>query len=180
MIDFKVLVKVNPEDSRAAIKVLGEKVLNDETAFMSVDPVWVRKQDYITVLPVQVALTVEMRAVVQANSPDTKFIVTGVTSENVDSLINEFGYKVYPTYTVKDVAKQYRGMDTCPEDEDPENNKLQSAGQAISPTTHQVKYWINGEEVPQEKWEEKKKDFTKAWNEVWGDFGKKMMEFLDR
>ena len=23
-----------------------------------------------------------------------------------------------------------------------------------------------------------KKDFTKAWNEVWGDFGKKMMEFL--
>lgn len=173
MIDFKVLVKVNPEDSRAAIKVLGEKVLNDETAFMSVDPVWVRKQDYITALPVQVALTVEMRAVVQANSPDTKFIVTGVTSENVDSLINEFGYRVYPTYTVKDVANSE-------DDEDSENNKLQSAGQAISPTTHQVKYWINGKEVPQEKWEEKKKDFTKAWNEVWGDFGKKMMEFLDR
>lgn len=173
MIDFKVLVKVNPEDSKAAVRKLGEKVLNDETAFASVDPVWVRKQDYITALPVQVALTVEMRAVVQANSPDTKFIVTGVTSENVDSLINEFGYKVYPTYTIEDTVNPEN-------DKDLEDNKLQSAGQAISPTTHQVRYWINGEEVPQEKWEEKKEDFTKAWNEVWGDFGRKMMEFFDR
>ena len=172
MIDFKVLVKVNPEDSKAAVRKLGEKVLNDETAFASVDPVWVRKQDYITVLPVQVALTVEMRAVVQANSPDTKFIVTGVTSENVDSLINEFGYKVYPAYTVQASVP-------APEEKDSNENPsmVKDALDQVSPINHQVKYWINGEEVPQEKWEEKKEDFIKAWNEVWGDFGRKMWNF---
>ena len=156
MIDFKVLVKVNPEDSKAAVRKLGEKVLNDETAFASVDPVWVRKQDYITVLPV----------------PDTKFIVTGVTSENVDSLINEFGYKVYPAYTVQASVP-------APEEKDSNENPsmVKDALDQVSPINHQIKYWINGEEVPQEKWEEKKEDFIKAWNEVWGDFGRKMWNF---
>lgn len=148
MIDFKILVKVDPSNPQAAVAVLGQKVLNNEKAFASVDPVWVSKQDYITALPVAVALTVEMRAVVQANSPETKFIVTGVTTENVATLKEDFDYKVYALTEKKDSPKK----------EEDENPKVQ--------------YWYNGQKVSEEEYQKHAQDFKQQVENLFGSMSK--------
>lgn len=165
MIDFKYLVKVNPNDPLAAARKLGQLILNNENAFSGVDATWIAKQDYITALPVAIALTVEMRAVVQANSPDTKFIVTGVTSANVADLVTDFDYKVYHTVEIpneKPVVK--------------EDQEISSGGQATD--GKEIVYYYNGKKVKPEEWQQHHDEFLKAWNDVWSGFGEKFLDLF--
>lgn len=167
MIDFKYLVKVNPNDPFAAARKLGQLILENENAFSGVDGTWIAKQDYITALPVAVALTVEMRAVVQANSPDTKFIVTGVTSTNVADLVTDFGYKVYHTVEIKETPLK---------DKEPKKEEVQTAGQDSDKT--EVNYYYNGKKVKPEEWQQHHDEFLKAWNDVWNGFGEKLLDLF--
>lgn len=157
MIDFKYLVKVNPSDPALAIKKLGLSVLGNENAFSSVDPDWASKQDFITAVPIAIALTVDMRAVIQANSPSTRFIVTGVTTENVKDLKENFGYKVYTDVTLPaapslDVKEEEPGVKT--------------AGQATDGIT--ARYWYNGKEISEEEFKQKTDEFRKNVSATFG------------
>lgn len=166
MMKFNYLVKVDQSDPLAAVKKLSQLVTGNQDAFVNVDATWVRKQDYLAAVPIAIALTVEMRAVCQANSPDTKFIVTGVTADNVASLVNDFGYTVHTTVpNEKLVVKE-------------EKDEVQSAGQAINPETHEVKYWYNGKEISREEFEKKASKLEEDFKELWGEFGKRMMKLL--
>lgn len=161
MMKFNYLVKVDQSDPLAAVKKLSQLVTGNQDAFVNVDATWVRKQDYLAAVPIAIALTVEMRAVCQANSPDTKFIVTGVTADNVASLVNDFGYTVHTTVpNEKLVAKE-------------EKDEVQSAGADCT-----QKYWYNGKEISREEFEEKASKLEKDFKELWGEFGKKMMNLL--
>lgn len=168
MIDFKVLVKVIPTDPMAALRKLGEKVTDDERSFVSLDPRWVAQQDYITAVPVEVALTVEMREVVQTHDPETRFIITGVTTENVDNLINMFGYKVFPSCEIE-------------EQDEPVNEALVEAEpseEAVAAPEHKVSYWYNGKEIGKEEYDEKVEEFTKRFTELWGKVGSSFFKGL--
>lgn len=166
MMKFNYLVKVDQSDPLAAVRKLSQLVTGNKDAFSNVDATWVRKQDYLAAVPIAIALTVEMRAVCQANSPDTKFIVTGVTADNVADLVSDFGYTAYTSVPEqKLVAKE-------------EKQEVQSAGQAINPATHEVKYWYNGKEISEEEFKERSSKLEKDFEELWGEFGKKMMNLL--
>lgn len=160
MMKFNYLVKVDQSDPLVAVKKLGQLILNNGNAFSGVDATWIAKQDYITALPVAIALTVEMRAVVQANSPDTKFIVTGVTSANVADLVTDFGYTVYSTVPEEKLVAK-------------EEKEVQSAG-----TNSALEYWYNGKKISEEEFKEKASKLEKDFTELWGEFGKKMMSLL--
>lgn len=166
MMKFNYLVKVDQSDPLVAVKKLGQLVTGNRDAFANVDVTWARKQDYLTAVPIAIALTVEMRAVCQANSPDIKFIITGVTADNVASLVNDFGYTVYSTVPEEKLVPKE------------EKKEVQSAGQAINPETHEVKYWYNGKEISKEEFEEKASKLEEDFKELWGEFGKKMMKLL--
>lgn len=155
MIDFKYLVKVNPSDPTLAIKKLGSFVLGNENAFSSVDPNWASKQDFITAVPIAIALTVDMRAVIQANSPSTRFIVTGVTTENVKDLKENFGYKVYTDVTLPAAPSL-----------DEEEQGVKSAGQDTNGIT--ARYWYNGKEISGEEFKQKSDEFRKNISATFG------------
>ena len=105
-----------------------------------------------------------MRAVVQANSPDTEFIVTGVTTENVSKLVDDFGYKVFSTV---DVPKNT---------EDEKKTAVESAGQDTD--GQKVNYYYNGRKVDQKEWQQHHDEFMKTWNDVWKGFGEKLLELF--
>lgn len=155
MIDFKFLVKVNPSDPTLAIKKLGLFVLGNENAFSSVDPDWAGKQDFITAVPIAIALTVDMRAVIQANSPSTRFIVTGVTTENVKDLKENFGYKVYTDVNLPAAPSL-----------DEEKPEVKTAGQATDGIT--ARYWYNGKEISGEEFKQKTDEFRKNVSATFG------------
>lgn len=170
MINFKFLVKVDPSNPKRAAEKLGELILNDKNVFASVDPTWTEKQDYITALPIAVALTVEMRAVVQANSPDTKFIVTGVTTKNVSKLIDDFGYKVFPSANISEESG--KGEEESKE----KKTAVESAGQDTD--GQKVNYYYNGRKVDQKEWQQHHDEFMETWNDVWKGFGEKLLELF--
>lgn len=160
MIDFKFLVKVNPSDPVLAIKKLGLFVLGNENAFSSVDPNWASKQDFITAVPIAIALTVDMRAVIQANSPSTRFIVTGVTTENVKDLKENFGYKVYTDVDLPAAPSP------SPDVKENEPGEVKTAGQATDGIT--ARYWYNGKEISGEEFKQKTDEFRKNISATFG------------
>lgn len=174
MIDFKVLVKVIPTDPMASLRKLGEKVTGDEHSFVSLDPRWVAQQDYITAVPVEVALTVEMREVVQTHDPETRFIITGVTNANVDNLINMFGYKVFPPCEVKEESVEYDEKEEVQDVPAPGT----SAGQDMDPVTHTQKYYYNGKEISEEEYGKRLEEFTKQFVNLWGEVGSSFFKKL--
>lgn len=168
MIDFKVLVSVPSDNPVAALKVLGEKVTGDERSFLSVDPKWIAQQAYIAAVPIEVALTVEMREVVQQHDPETRFIVTGVTPANVENLINMFDYKVWPGVPVTKVC------------DDEENKKLTVAKKEEVPAepVSTKKFYYNGKEVSEKEFKKYRERFLNNWTEFWGETGQKFLEKL--
>lgn len=162
MIDFKILVKVDPEDPKKTLAILGQKVCGNAKAFETIDPVWAKKQDYLTAVPVEIALTVEMREVLQTHTPDARFVVTGVKTANVDNLVNMYGYRVFaPIFET--------GFEIVKENKEEENkNTLQTAGTDIDPVKHEVSYWINGKKVSQQEYDEKLQKLSGQIKEVFG------------
>lgn len=167
VIDFKVIVKVDPSDPAASAKRLGELVLKNPDAFKDIDPKWISSQTHITAVPIAVALTVEMRAVVQANSPKTKFIVTGVTECNVKDLMENFGYKVYPTYPV---------VDSCSESTE-EKCRCDESSKSETPapkSESRTRYFYDGKEVSEEEFRKRWQD----WDDLFGAFRSSWKDFL--
>lgn len=167
IIDFKVIVKVDPSDPAASAKRLGELVLKNPDAFKDIDPKWISSQTHITAVPIAVALTVEMRAVVQANSPKTKFIVTGVTECNVKDLMENFGYKVYPTYPV---------VDSCSEstEEKCRCDESSKSGTPAPKNESRARYFYNGKEVSEEEYRRHQQD----WDDLFGACRSSWKDFL--
>ena len=169
VIDFKVIVKVDPSDPAASAKRLGELVLKNPDAFKDIDPKWISSQTHITAVPIAVALTVEMRAVVQANSPKTKFIVTGVTERNVKDLMENFGYKVYPTYPVVDSSSESTEEKGCCDES--------SKSETPAPKNEsRARYFYNGEEVSEEEYRKHQQD----WDDLFGACRAAWKDFLIR
>lgn len=163
MIDFKILVRVDPEDPKKTLTILGQKVCGNAGAFETIDPIWAKKQDYLTAVPVEIALTVEMREVLQTHTPDARFVVTGVKTANVDNLVNMYGYKVFAPILENAVASEVR------ENKEENKNILQTAGTDIDPVKHEVSYWINGKKVSQQEYDEKLLKLNGQIKEVFGN-----------
>ena len=100
MKEFKFIVKVTPNHPEKALEKLGEVVEKDKTAFQAVDLDFVRKCYFITAVPIEIALTTDLRMRNLYFYPDLRFIVTGVPASRVQNLI-EFGYLVLTDFDLE-------------------------------------------------------------------------------
>lgn len=74
------------KEVKAALK---DKLKFDEGVnFDNLEEGFIENQDYITVVPIQIALDMETRSRVIETMPTCKFIVTGVSEENLDRLLS--------------------------------------------------------------------------------------------
>lgn len=96
MKEFKYILKVDPTNPQRTLERLGELVIGEAEAFADIDIEFVKSQEFITAVPIEIALTIPMRAQILYNNPECRFIVTGVPSFRIKNL-TEFGYQVYTT-----------------------------------------------------------------------------------
>jgi len=92
--DFRIVVKVNPEDPKKALQFLSERVTGKKWLLDGTDLEFVGSQDYITAVPIEIALDMETRAKLIYLNPNVRIIVTGVPANRVAHL-REYGYVVF-------------------------------------------------------------------------------------
>ena len=146
--DFKVQVKVNSNPIEA-LKLLGKEVVGRADAFTrdNIDLSWIEKQDYITAVPIQIALTTEMRDEVMDKNPECRFIVTGVQNSGAEFLEAEYSYKTCFVNSPK--------VSNC--DGHPEES---------------VAYFCNGKPVSQEEFEQELNDLEKDFKALTDRFNR--------
>lgn len=164
MIDFKVLVKVAKTHELDTLKTLGKAIEGNEEAFLDVDPAWVAKQDFITAVPIEVALTMEVRDAVMRNNSNCRFIVTGVPVKRVKTLVDRYSYQVLLTEVTPEpviVAKDDKVIVAK------DDNELAPASGCT--------YKVNGKEVSAEEFNKqaekilsKMKAFVESFDANWG------------
>lgn len=92
--DFKVLVK-SKDNAVSARKELARAINpENEHCFDEANLDFINRQDYITAVPVEIALTVPDRKVILEQNPDLQFIITGVTANAAASLVDKYGYGI--------------------------------------------------------------------------------------
>lgn len=182
--DFKYLFKVNAEHPEIALRCLGLKIANDANAFKGVELDFVRNQEFITAVPVEIALTVGARAELLFKYPDLKFIVTGVPAQRIAHLV-DYGYEVYAILNDKEYTAFYDHwyestrpesvneedkITLHPSDEEPVNEggpsepvdeagpsedcQKEEAKEENGDPKPEYRFWINGEEVSKEEFDE--------------------------
>lgn len=147
--DFRFLVKVNPDNPKGATEALGGLLEGNREAF-DVDLDFLKQQDFITAVPIEIALTIPMRSQIMYCNPECNFIITGVPTSRVAKLLR-YGYTVLPTCEVKA--------------EEPTVKKDNIAHDRQDSNTVTSSFWYNGNRVKQEEFEEKFKEFEKVIDE---------------
>lgn len=148
MVDFKILVKVAKTHELDTVKTLGKAIEGNEEAFLDVDPTWVSKQDFITAVPIEVALTMEVRDAVMKNNSNCRFIVTGVPVERVKTLVDRYGYQVLQTEVTPEPV---------------EEKKEEVPAQAAN-------YFINGKKVSADEFNSRAEEILKQMRKMVNDF----------
>lgn len=179
MKEFKYILKVDPTNPQRTLERLGELVIGEAEAFADIDIEFVKSQEFITAVPIEVALTIPMRAQILYNNPECRFIVTGVPSFRIKNL-TEFGYQVYTTKV--EAPKLLTEMpcdgvsELCPKEE---FDASQCAGKEEAPKPHVhlpkkeepqeeapcKKYYIGSSEVSKEEFLAKVNELKKKFQE---------------
>lgn len=175
MKEFKFIVKVTPNHPEKALEKLGEVIEKDKTAFQAADLDFVRKCDFITAVPIEIALTTDLRARNLYLYPDLRFIITGVPASRVQNLI-EFGYLVLidcldldePEKEAKDEDK---AEDEPKEEAEDEQDKANDPGEEEpkekepKESDETPKYFVNGHPATEEEFKAAHEEFRRKIEE---------------
>lgn len=153
MKEFRFIVKVDHSNPIATLQKLGELVCEDQKAFDGVDVDFVQQQNFITAVPVEIALTTELRAKTLYFNPECRFIVTGVPVNRLSNLL-EFGYAIFDTLTVKEEIPE---GDENPKDEAPVEDPAPVEEEA--PKEEKKTYWLNGKQISEEEFNKEVSEF---------------------
>lgn len=102
--DWKQIVQVG-DNAAVAREKLAELVVGNKHALDDADLDFIDSQEYITAVPVELALTTHDRNILMENHPECRLIVTGVTKESAERLANDYGYTVHVTIKKKKSEK---------------------------------------------------------------------------
>lgn len=183
MKEFKYILKVDPTNPQKTLERLGELVIGEAEAFADIDIDFVKSQDFITAVPIEVALTIPMRAQILYNNPECRFIVTGVPAFRISNL-TEFGYKVYTTKVDLNEEEEDQKCDEgalrCADnDEKKEENENPKQPHVHAPVKEPVeeespapvkKYWVSGKEVSKEEFLAKLDELKSKYKEAGFNF----------
>lgn len=98
MTDYKILVPAR-DRGMLALAELGMYVAGCSEAFNDIDPNTITNWDYITAVPVELSLTSESRTALMKANPKCRFLVTEVTKDRVNKMVEEYGYtELYANY----------------------------------------------------------------------------------
>lgn len=172
MKEFRYIFKVDHTNPEGTLKLVGEMVAGEPTAFQGVDVNFVNQQDFITAVPIEIALTMDMRAKVIYTNPECRFVITGIPVFRVQNLI-EFGYQVVPGHLSGLDEKLDEKEDEKEGDEDPKPENVKPCvkrcpeGKEVDqPVEHRAKYWVGGKEVSKEEFLEKVKEIKKGFEDA--------------
>lgn len=91
--DFRHLIAVN-KDVKKAVETLGYLLFDDPNTFDGVDLTFLGQFDYITAVPIQIALSYIERLNIMIGNPNVNFILTGINKEWVPAL-QKWGYEAW-------------------------------------------------------------------------------------
>ena len=170
MKEFKYIFKVDHTNPQKTLQMLGEKVVGAADAFSDIDLRFVQSQDFITAVPIEIALTTEMRSNLIYQNPVCRFVITGVPVHRIKNLV-EYGYAVF-TNKVETPEEPCEDKDECSdapdlvENDAPVDERLdvleETQGQEIeekdgevpAPATEsKAKYWVDGKEASKEEFD---------------------------
>lgn len=171
MKDFRILVKVNPAEPEKALKFLSEKLTGDPWILRDTDIDFVKKQDYITAVPIEIALDMETRAKLSYLIPGIRVIVTGVPACRVKSL-QEYGYTAF------NLDAKLEDKDEGVEDpiqnpvkkEEPEKKKELAEEEKSVCKEKEEEYFFNGKKVTKDEYNEKLASFLKFYKDLFKNF----------
>ena len=171
MKDFRILVKVNPAEPEKALKFLSEKLTGDPWILRDTDIDFVKKQDYITAVPIEIALDMETRAKLSYLIPGIRVIVTGVPACRVKSL-QEYGYTAF------NLDAKLEDEDEGVEDpiqnpvkkEEPEEKKELAEEEKSICKEKEEEYFFNGKKVTKDEYNKKLTGFLEFYKDLFKNF----------
>lgn len=126
--EWRYVVSVPEKCTVKDIERTLEEVMQEPGAFTNLDEKFFADAEAVTVVPIEIALTVEMRSEVLNCMPQCKYIVTKVEPSRINNLINNYGYKLV---IAKHVEEEKNG---------------------IAKTDDSVQYIVNGKKVTAEEY----------------------------
>lgn len=161
--NFRVIVKVGAEPLKALQK-LGQVVTGNDQDFVSVDLDWIAKCEYITAVPVEIALSMEERAVLMKHVPTCEFIVTGIPANKVKRMVDRYGYTVCTP--IVNVPEARLDDEKIPIDERPNtaHSLVAEEGKELKATNNEdskftKEFWINGKRASEKEFKEAMEKF---------------------
>ena len=183
MKEFKFIVRVTPNRPEKALEKLGEVVEKDRTAFQAVDLDFVRKCDFITAVPIEIALTTDLRMRNLYFYPDLRFIITGVPASRVQNLI-ELGYLVLTDFDLElpendqgGTEEEPKESDECSKEEDKKEKEEQLPALEGEQVPAKAKYFVNGLPATEEEFKTAHEEFKKKVEEF--GFSNNFRKWLD-
>jgi len=176
--EFRVLIRVNKDQPEIAVKALGYKVVGDVNAFSEVDLDFIRKQDFITAVPIEIALTLKDRVEALYSHPNLRFIVTGVPARRVPNLY-DLGYTAFAPLTEGDLIRIVSENSNEEKPKDCEKEVVPEADENVgdenlipnkpdedNTTSIEEKYYVNGREVDKKQYKNAAKEFENDLKEL--------------
>lgn len=171
MKDFRILVKVNPAEPEKALKFLSEKLTGDPWLLRDTDIDFVKKQDYITAVPIEIALDMETRAKLSYLIPGIRVIVTGVPACRVKSL-QEYGYTAFNLDAkLEDKDEEVEDPIQKPvKKKEPEEKKEVVEEEKSVCKEKEEEYFFNGKKITKDEFNGKVAEFLKLYKDMFKNF----------
>lgn len=183
--NWHIIVEVESGEIDAALSALAENMGFEENVFENMNTESLEDAEYVTAVPVELALTSDMREKLLENNKDLNYIVTRVQKDRVKHMVEDLDYKLIPVedyleeeeYDEDDEPVEIVDKDTFYQvgsktvkgnviydalDEDPVHPKDEDRENAV--------FTINGKKVPESvfytKMDEVVHDVLKYFNDI--------------
>ena len=150
--EFKYLVKVDKSNTVSSLRTLANLLGHVVNVFDKLDVEFIQDQDYITAVPVEIALSVQERQAILEKYPETRYIITGVRAEDVQRMQN-YGYEVHATRYDLKTEEEIEAQKQEPEE-------------VVKPEVAKETYWVNGKKVTEEEYNSAVENFRKEFKEA--------------
>ena len=94
MENWRKIVEVVPDEVELALEVLALELGLEENTFKGVDLNALKDAEYITAVPIELALTADDRETIMRSNPNIRFVITRVQSDRVSIMVSELGYEL--------------------------------------------------------------------------------------
>lgn len=92
--DWNIIVKCEKGRGEEVRAILAQSLTGDEHALDGANIDFINSQEYVTGVPVEIAMTTDQRNALMEANPNCRWIVTGVAARSVERLVNDYGYEV--------------------------------------------------------------------------------------